>query len=249
MFGEQTFAQLRTGFRLVSGRTSVRYRFGSPFSSKRLWFVDTVLWLCPSLTTKTLKWLSSLAILMQKSFWWWQCNDRYIISLSPHLHTPPFSPSLISRTVSVDVKRHVYLLYRNKSQHRKLTLEKKILPPFLQYGKNKTKWRNMEHTYSSSIRFYAWPCLDLTLCPRLQGLYGITVCEMLCVCHGGGGGGGGDGHGAFRIAACLVGRQISCTLYPWRKVGWAEVVCTRACVCFVVVVFCVYVCARVSDFC
>ena len=30
-------------FRLVSGRTSVRYRFGSPFSSKRLWFVDTVL--------------------------------------------------------------------------------------------------------------------------------------------------------------------------------------------------------------
>ena len=31
------------GVRLVSGRTSVRYRFGSPFSSKRLWFVDTVL--------------------------------------------------------------------------------------------------------------------------------------------------------------------------------------------------------------
>ena len=31
------------GVRLVSGRTSVRYRFGSPFSSERLWFVDTVL--------------------------------------------------------------------------------------------------------------------------------------------------------------------------------------------------------------
>ena len=29
--------------RPVSGRTSVRYLFGSPFSSKRLWFVDTVL--------------------------------------------------------------------------------------------------------------------------------------------------------------------------------------------------------------
>ena len=27
----------------LSGRTSVRYRFGSPFSSKRWWFVDTVL--------------------------------------------------------------------------------------------------------------------------------------------------------------------------------------------------------------
>ena len=39
----------------------------------------------------------------------WQCSDRYIISLSPHLHIPspqPFSPSLISRTVSVDVKHH-----------------------------------------------------------------------------------------------------------------------------------------------
>ena len=43
MFGEQTLAQLRTGFRLVSGRTSVRYRLGSPFSSERLWVVDTVL--------------------------------------------------------------------------------------------------------------------------------------------------------------------------------------------------------------
>ena len=34
----------------------------------------------------------------------------HIISLSPHLHTPfpPFSPSLISLTVSVDVKHHVY---------------------------------------------------------------------------------------------------------------------------------------------
>ena len=52
---------------------------------------------------------------MQKSFWWWQCSERYIISLSPHLHTPfplpPFSPSLINLMVSVDVKHHVYLLY------------------------------------------------------------------------------------------------------------------------------------------
>ena len=47
---------------------------------------------------------------MQKSFWWWQCSGRYIFSLFPHLHTPfPFSPSLISLLVSVDVKHHVYL--------------------------------------------------------------------------------------------------------------------------------------------
>ena len=84
-----------------AGRTSVRYRFGSPFFSKRLWFVDTVLWLCPSLPTETLKWLLSLPILMQESFCWWQCSDRYIISSPP---PPPFSPSLISLMVSVDVK-------------------------------------------------------------------------------------------------------------------------------------------------
>ena len=38
-------------------------------------------------------------------------SDRYIISLSlfPHLHTP-FSPSLTSLMVCVDVKHHVYLL-------------------------------------------------------------------------------------------------------------------------------------------
>ena len=62
---------------------------------------------------ETLKWLSSLPILMQGSFWWWQYSDRYIISLSPHFPTPfphHFSPSLIRITVSVDVKHHVYLL-------------------------------------------------------------------------------------------------------------------------------------------
>ena len=38
-------------------------------------------------------------------------TDRYILSLFPHLHTPfpPFSPSLISLVVSVDVKHHVCL--------------------------------------------------------------------------------------------------------------------------------------------
>ena len=77
--------------------------------SKRLWFVDTVLWLCPSLPTETLKWLSSLPIFMQESFWWWQCSDRYILSVSPHIHTP-FPPSLIRHMVSVDDKHLVYLL-------------------------------------------------------------------------------------------------------------------------------------------
>ena len=61
--------------------------------------MDTVLWLCPSLPTETLKWLSSLPILMQKSFWWWQCSDTYIISLYPHLHTS-FPPCLLNLLVS-----------------------------------------------------------------------------------------------------------------------------------------------------
>ena len=84
-------------------------------TTERLWFVDTVLWLCPPLPTETLKWLSSLPILMQKSFWWWQCSDRYIISLSPHFHTTFPPPPLLPVPnkpygVSVDVKHHVYLL-------------------------------------------------------------------------------------------------------------------------------------------
>ena len=37
---------------------------------------------------ETLKWLSSLPTLMQQSFRWWHCSDRYIISLPPHLHSP-----------------------------------------------------------------------------------------------------------------------------------------------------------------
>ena len=73
-----------------------------------LWTLFCRLWLGPSQINKTLKWLSSLPILMQESFWWWQCSDRYIISLFPHLCYRP--PSLISLMVSVDVKHHVYLL-------------------------------------------------------------------------------------------------------------------------------------------
>ena len=43
--------------------------------------------------TETLKWLSSLPTLMRKSFWWWQCSDRYIISLSLTSISPsPHSP-------------------------------------------------------------------------------------------------------------------------------------------------------------
>ena len=78
--------------RLVRRGTSVQISFGSPFSSKVVVCGHCLVTL--SLTiNETLKWLSSLPILMQESFWWWQCSDRYIISLFPHLHTPHPPPS------------------------------------------------------------------------------------------------------------------------------------------------------------
>ena len=47
---------------------------------------------------------------MQESFWWWQCSDRYIISLFPNLHTP-FSPSLNSLMVSWTLSTTFTLTY------------------------------------------------------------------------------------------------------------------------------------------
>ena len=73
--------------RLLSRRTSVQIRFGSPFFSKVVVCGHRLVTL--SLTiNKTLIRLSLLPILMQDSFWWWQCSNRYIIYLFPHLHTP-----------------------------------------------------------------------------------------------------------------------------------------------------------------
>ena len=141
----KTVSRFGLAVRLVSGRTLVWYRFSSPFSSKRLWFVDTALWLCPSLPTETLNWLSSLPTLMQVSFWWWQCSDRYIISLSlfPHLHTP-FSPSLISLMVSVDVKHHVYFVHKTeRGLGRKTTIESNDGPEISDTGRE-----NIRHPWS-----------------------------------------------------------------------------------------------------
>ena len=62
--GERAGLAQRLGGRLVSGRTSVGYRFGSPFSSKVVVCEHGLVTL--SLTiNETLKWLSSLPILMQ----------------------------------------------------------------------------------------------------------------------------------------------------------------------------------------
>ena len=65
---------------------------------------------------------------MHESFWWWQCSDRYTISIfpPPPYSLPPFSPSLIILMVSVDVKHHVYLRCRYRQMllsRRKRTLD------------------------------------------------------------------------------------------------------------------------------
>ena len=54
--------------RLVSRGTSVRICFGSPFSSKVVVCRHCLVTLSLAIN-ETLKWLSSLPILMQKSFW------------------------------------------------------------------------------------------------------------------------------------------------------------------------------------
>ena len=56
---------------------------------------------------------------MKESFCWWQCSNRYIIFLLPHLHTP-FSPSLIILIVSVNGKHQV--LHKDFAQNIPLVL-------------------------------------------------------------------------------------------------------------------------------
>ena len=102
----------------------------------------------------TLKWLSSLPILMQESFWWWQCSDRYILSLSlPHLHTPsPFSaPSLISLMVSVEVKHHVY----QRASTRKAT--------------------DLLQSLQSRYHVTFLSCMTVRRFPKLRTLYSVSV--------------------------------------------------------------------------
>ena len=157
------------GVRLVSRRASARFRFVSPLSSKRLWFVDTVLWLCPSLPTETLKWLSLLPILMQESFWWWQCSDRYIISLFPPPPYSPSPPSLISLMVSVDVKHHVYLLAPVV-----VKLRNQLNRYFLKF----MWWSNF---VSSWITAFSSSCDGQTSCPVESLLFQVPVMVWLRV--------------------------------------------------------------------
>ena len=106
-----------------------------------------------SLTIKeTLKWFELLPILMQESFWWWQCSDRYIISLFPLLQTlsPPFPVPNKPYEVMffVDVKHHVYLVtYFNHHwrQHQSWYWWK----PKIETEENGTKSKHMHYQTKS----------------------------------------------------------------------------------------------------
>ena len=56
--------------------------FGSPLSSE-VAVCGHCLVILFLTVNGTLKWLSSLPILKQESFWWWQCSERYSLPLPP----------------------------------------------------------------------------------------------------------------------------------------------------------------------
>ena len=70
MFLKQMFARLKTGFRLVTRKTSVQFRFGPPLSSKVVVCGHRLVTLFLKLK-ETLKRLSSLPTLMRELFWRW----------------------------------------------------------------------------------------------------------------------------------------------------------------------------------
>ena len=128
-----------------------------PFSSERLCFVDTVLWLCPStINDRNLKMTLIAAYLnagLSHSGRWWQCNGRYIISLFPHR-----CPSLISLEASEDVKHHGRmkaantLTVRGEVKGRGVATEHRVIPPFTSI------WRRR--------KYYSTPLVDVVADPR-----------------------------------------------------------------------------------
>ena len=67
----------------LSGKAiSVRFRFGYPPALKVVVCGHCLVTLLLTIN-EALKWLSSLPVLEQESFRWWQCSDRYSLPLPP----------------------------------------------------------------------------------------------------------------------------------------------------------------------
>ena len=94
---------------------------------KELWFTDShCLVICPLTVNKTLNWLSSLPIVMQKSFWWWQRSVRYSCFPPTHLPYPHLQGSRLPQvphletsdpagTSSGDLGPRRYLIWRSRT--------------------------------------------------------------------------------------------------------------------------------------
>ena len=124
--------------------------------------------------------LTAAAILMQESFWWWQCSDRYndLPLPRPPYPLPSFSPSLMSLVVSLDVKHHVYLLttlesHATRAQWVCSTAEYSSLCKSSQQQEVQILKSEDFHVLSTAQRKQTW-CLTSTetirLCTAFRGL-------------------------------------------------------------------------------
>ena len=130
---------------------------------------------------ETLKRFSSLPILMQESFWWWQCSYRYIISPLPLSPLSRFSPSLISLMVSVDVKHLVYLLLGISTFSSVSVALVVPLSPFLEQSCVTRQSDGMGQACVCLLLFFNF-VLCVCVCVRACVRACVCVCVRACVC-------------------------------------------------------------------
>ena len=82
------------------------------------------------------------------------------LAVTCHLHFGQNDRNLLHATVVTKGWNR----YRNMSQHRKLTLEKKILPPLLQGFEPMTFWSWVQHSNHWVIPTPEWPSSDWRWC-------------------------------------------------------------------------------------
>ena len=116
---------------------------------------------------------------MQESFWWWQCSDRYIISLFPHLHTP-LPPSLISLMVSVDFNPFTAVLAAQSLPIEVPSLKTLRLFPLFAWAREMTS--NKMHSIGSRAVIGPSNMLfaSLYVCTFQPGKI-YAVCKLVCM--------------------------------------------------------------------
>ena len=102
---------------------------------------------------------------MQKSFWWLQYSDRYIISLSPtSIPLPPFSPSRISLIVSqCTLSMYVKLLYQIVSWGRQFV-------------------NVFSSVWMTLLVMFKVTCICMRVSASHSVIVRVRVCVCVCVC-------------------------------------------------------------------